>query len=132
MTKSKNLPTTLPPKEITFSLSVKGSVTKQEFSGDFMVKIPTVRDMSRIGIELAKLNGGVKFEHLDPDTAILNNGVAYLRVLLVEAPKWFIEPEQLDYGMNTVDSNIVMEVFNAAQEKVNNWYKALKGDESNG
>lgn len=133
MSKVSHLPKRVPPKEIPFKLKIKGSVNKDHtYEGDFVVKVPMTREVGQIGIELAKLSDGIPLHMLDKSTATLNNAVAYLRVSLVEAPKWFTnspddeDEEGISYGLDTLDFNIPIEVFRAADKAVKAWYKALR------
>lgn len=129
MSKIEGLAKQLPPLEIPFKIKSTGNVSYKNYEGDFVVHVPLVKDMSRIGIELAKLNDGVPHSDLDLGTALLHNAVAYLRVLLVESPDWFWKPDEMDFGMNTLDSNVAIDVFNEADEKVKAWKDALKPKE---
>lgn len=122
----QQLPSSLPPKELPFTLEIEGSVTGKKYSGNFIVTVPKVQDMGRIGVEIAKLTGGIPLHQLPQETAILFNAVAYLKVLLIMAPDWFVQSGELDYGMNTLDPNIVIEVFNSAREKVDGWYLLIR------
>lgn len=124
--KDKKLPQVLPPKEIPFSIDMVGSRTGSKYEGNFVVKIPTVKDMSRIGLELAKLNGGVRFEDLDRNTAVLNNAIAYLRVLLIDSPKWFVDVNEGDCGLNMLDVDVVGAIFSQAEEKISEWYEIIR------
>lgn len=127
MRKFEDLAKTLPPREIPFEIKVEGNVTGIEYEGKFTVKVPLVQDMSRLGVELARLNNGVPHEDLDIGTATLNNAIAYLKVLLVEAPEWFYKQEQMNYGLNTLDSNVAIAIFDQAENKVSDWKKAIRG-----
>jgi len=128
MKKIEGLPKSIPAKELPFKFEGKGTLTGHTYSGDFVAKVPDSGRMSRIGIELAKLNGGVKFEDLDIGTAMLHNAIAYLRVVLIEAPEWFTDSEEgLDYGMNTLDPNIPIMIFSQAEELITNWRQSVMG-----
>jgi hypothetical protein len=121
----KTLPISLPSKELPFNIEVLGAFTSYKYAGSFVVKVPHVSDMGKIGIEVAKLCGGIPSEELPIETALLFNAVAFLRVLLIDAPEWFTQKDQLDYGLNSVDPNVVIEVFNEAKKKVDGWYALL-------
>jgi len=125
MSNYKDLPKSLPPRELPFSFKCTGFVTKEKYEGDFVVNVPTVRDMSNIGIELARINRGVSFESLDRATATLNNAIAYLRVTLSKAPKWFTD--DMDYGFDTLDSNVAIGIFNQASDLVDDWHGKIQG-----
>ena len=126
-----NLPRAIPPKEIPFTVEITGSTTGFKYTGDFTVKVPTVKDMSRIGVLIARLNCGVQFNDLDTSTANLHNAIAYLQACLVDAPKWFINNENDDepgiaYGLDTLDVNIPVLIFKKADALVSDWHAALK------
>lgn len=125
MSKIEHLPKAIPPREIPFKIDLKGLVTGDRYKGDFVVRVPLSRDMSKIGVELAKLNDGVRFEDLDAGTAMLHNSVAFLRILLERSPDWFWKEEELDYGLNTLDVNICVEIFLKAEKLVKDWKKDL-------
>ena len=133
MSKVSHLPKIVPPKEIPFSIKVKGAATGFEYTGDFTVKVPTGREISKIGVELARLNVGLVNEDLDDSTATFHNAVAFLKSCLVEAPKWFTNsPENEEeagifYGLDSIDVNVAIEIFIAANSKVNEWHKSLAG-----
>lgn len=124
MSRVSHLPKNIPNKEIPFKIKVKGSVSRHAYTGDFVVKVPSVRDMGRIGVELAKLNDGIPLEMLDRSTAHLNNAIAFLRVALVKAPNWFVnslddEDEQgMEYGLDTDDLNVPVEIFKQAHRRL--------------
>lgn len=123
MSKVDHLPKTLPSREIPFTYSGVGEVTQLPYKGNFVVKVPTVRNISEMGIEAAKLSGGMS-EWLDVNTKIINNAVAFLKTCLVECPKWF---EEMDYGLDTDDINVVAGIFTQAEELVEKWKRDLKG-----
>lgn len=130
-TKTTTFPKTLPPKEAVFKVKVKGSTSQDMFEGDFTVRIPTVRDMSQIGVEMAKLNGGVISEQLDSNTYNLNNALSFLRVLIKDCPSWFSDSEEeggINYGLDTLDYNVPIEIFKIANKKVDEWYKVLRSE----
>jgi hypothetical protein len=129
MEKIKGLPKSLPPKELPFSISLKGSFnTNHTYVGDFVVRVGGTREMSRMGLELAKLNRGVKFEDLDLGTAILHNSIAFLKAYLVEAPEWFTSPSGMDYGLDTMDTNIPLEIFAEAEKQILQWKESVRGE----
>lgn len=128
MSKIQGLPKQIPAKELPFKFEEKGTLTGHTYKGDFVAKVPGTREMSQIGIELAKLNGGVKFEDLDSGTAVLHNAIAYLRIVLVDAPEWFTDRDEgLDYGLNADDANIPIQIFSQAEQLVTDWRLNLMG-----
>lgn len=133
MSKVSHLPKSIPSKELPFKIKLKGSVTNHPYEGDFMVVVPTVKEMGKIGLELARLNGGIPLDSLDTSTANLHNAIAYLKVLLKTGPAWFMNEgsdeveEGMDYGLDTLDVNVPVTIFREADKKIKDWYKSLKG-----
>lgn len=134
MSKVSHLPKSVPSKEIPFSIKIKGAVNKDHsYEGTFVVRVPEARQMGQLGIELAKLNDGVPLEMLDRNTRNLHNAIAYLKTNLVQAPKWFKnsrddeDEEGMDYGLDTMDLNVPVEIFQQADKAVVKWHKSLKG-----
>lgn len=133
MSKVSHLPKSVPNKELPFSLKVKGSSSGHPYEGDFVVKVPGVREMGKIGIELARLNEGVPLESLDRSTATLHNAIAFLKVALIVGPKWFKNDkldeteEGMDFGLDTDDVNVPIEIFKKAEGLVSDWHKSLRG-----
>ena len=131
MSNNNALPSTIPSKEIPFTLQIIGSTTQHTYNGDFIVKVPSVRDMSRVGVCLARLNFGVSMSDLDTSTANLNNAIAFLQVCLVDAPKWFTNAAEakepgISFGLDTLDINVPVEIFRKANELVDAWHVSLK------
>lgn len=133
MSKVSHLPKNIPSKELPFQVKVKGSTTGHHYSGDFIVVVPGVREMSKVGVELGRLNDGVPFEVLDGNTQRLNNAIAFLKVNLKEAPAWFVndptdeKEDGMSYGLDTHDVNVPVQIFRAADKEIKAWYDSLKG-----
>lgn len=124
MSRVQHLPKKLPSREIPFVFSCEGAVTGEDYSDDFTVLVPDVAMMGRVGIEFAKLNGGVASEMLDGGTYMLHNAVAWLRVCLVDPPAWFVED---GYGLYILDTNVSLKLFTEANGKVQEWKNKLRG-----
>lgn len=131
--KVSHLPKNIPAKEIPLKIKIKGSVSRWPYEGNFVIKVPTTREMSQIGLELAKISDGIPFEMLDKNTAYFNNAIAFLKVVIKDGPAWFVnkiddeEEEGMDYGLDTLDANVPMEIFKKAEKAVEKWHAALKG-----
>lgn len=133
MSRVSHLPKNVPSKEIPLKFKAKGSTSKFTYEGDFVVKVPSVREYSRVGVELARLNDGMPLESLDKSTASINNAVAFLTVLVVKGPAWFVnspddeDEDGMNYGLDTMDLNIPVELFRQANKAIEKWHKDLKG-----
>ncbi|RLG44952.1 MAG: hypothetical protein DRN81_03200 [Thermoproteota archaeon] len=123
----EGLPKSVPDKKITFSIEVIGNTTGHKYVGDFLIEVPMTRALSQVGVALAKLNSGIPHENLDSGTAYLNNAIAYLTVNLVEAPDWFTSADGIDYGFETLDTNVATYIFNQALDVVEDWKAKLRG-----
>lgn len=138
MSRVSHLPKSIPSKELAFKFKAKGSTTNHSYSGDFVVVVPQARQMSRIGVEIARLGDGIPFEALDKNTAALNNAIAFLRVCIKEGPAWFVNSrsdereEGMDYGLDTDDINVPVEIFRQADALIKGWYDSLKGQPDEG
>jgi hypothetical protein len=133
MSRVSHLPKSIPSKEIGFKFKAKGALTGHQYTGDFTVLVPQARQMSRLGVELARLGDGIPFELLDKNTAALNNAIAFLKVCLKEGPAWFVNTpddereEGMDYGLDTADVNIPIEIFRQANDLIAQWREKLQG-----
>lgn len=136
MSKISNLPKKVPNKELPFTFKCTGATTGHSYEGSFVVKVPGVRETSKIGIALARLNDGVPFESLDRSTAFLHNAIAFLSVCLVDGPKWFLNSaddpreEGMSFGMDTDDFNVPIGIFQEAEKLVSTWNAALQNPET--
>lgn len=131
MSKVSNLPKMLPSKDLPFDCKITGSTTDHKYSGSFVVEVPTTRQWTAIGVETAKLSGGIPPDMLDSTTFSLNRAIAFLSVCLKEAPDWFVNaPEEnkpgISYGLDTLDMNVPIEVWKKADSLIDGWHSALK------
>lgn len=136
MSKISHLPKTLPPKELPFEFQGIGDLSGHKYSGSFVVRVPTNRDLLSIGTENARLANGVSMELLENGAAVFNRAIAFLKVCLIDAPAWFINSpdhpneEGISYGLDSYDINIPIEIFKLAEEKVQGWHNTLKGSKN--
>lgn len=132
MSKISNLPKTLPEKKIPFEYEGEGETTGHKYKGSFVVQVPQTREISQMGIELAKLCGGIPADLLDSRTGALNRAIAFLSVCLVDAPAWFVnspdneEEAGVSYGLDSHDLNIPIEIYKKADELVEGWHQKLR------
>lgn len=64
------------------------------WAGDFTAKRLTNRELTRVGIERARMCGGVALNALDDNTAFMTNMLSYLNIAITKAPKWWM-PEEM-------------------------------------
>ena len=134
MGKLSNLPKTLPTKDIPFEYEGVGQLSGHKYpKSTFVVRVPSTRDLTRIGVETAKLSGGVPTDMLDGVTGSLNRAIAFLTVTLAEAPAWFINhpentvEEGMSYGLDAYDLNIPIEIYQKADELIEGWHAKVRG-----
>lgn len=60
----------------------------RQWSGDFKVRVLTIRDTVQLGLTKARLAGGVPLSHVDADTAQMLEVLAHLSVAIVASPPW--------------------------------------------
>ena len=114
----------LPSMEHSFSLSIKGSNTSQLWEGKFTYKRPNIGMQSEISKTAAKLNEDLK--NLDDDMKFLHRVLATLRHTIIDSPQWWIDS---GFGLELYDTNLVFEIYSAAQDFENEWYdKVWKED----
>ena len=117
--------TNLPPNEKTFSISIVGDTSKQNFVGDFTtVCMPNLRQKSEASIMEAQLNRDLAT--LDQNTILYHRMIAKLSQRLTEAPDWWISS---DNGRNLLDANVIFEVFKECVDAEREWREKVWGKE---
>lgn len=127
MNKVKHLPKTIPSRDHEFSIDVQGSLTNENYKGDFKSKIPRLREQALIAKEKALMNAGFDAT-LDKQIKNLHHMVAYLKHSITDAPAWFYET---DFGYDLYDTNVVEEIYHAVLEKEESWLESVWGKEEN-
>ena len=106
----------LPSMESTFTVSIKGIETAQQFDGTFTYKRPNLRVKSEIAKTTAILDSGLK--NLDEDTKFLHNILATLKHTIIKSPDWW---DKADFGFELYDVNVVFEVYKACSDFEQKW-----------
>jgi len=102
------------PTQKSFHLDYYSEQEGKTFQGLFVVRRPTIIDQARIEAEKSKILGGRYFDPDNPGMGVpefaynIAEAIAYLRVLLVDAPEWWEDGEILDAG-------VLFEVYSEAQ-----------------
>jgi hypothetical protein len=114
----------LPSMEHTFTLSVKGSDTGQQFDGTFTYKRPNLKAKSQAAKLAARLNEDLK--NLDEDTKFIHELVADLRYSLISFPEWW---QKSDFGLELYDVNVIFEIRKACVNFENEWSDQVWGNQ---
>lgn len=121
MSKVNNLLETLPETSHTFTLDLIGRITKRRYLGEFVCKIPTLKDQALIDKHRAFLDGEFPI-YLKPGIKKLHEQIAYLRFVLTDIPKFWRES---DLGYDLRDDNIVEAVYDEVIAFENKWLMAV-------
>lgn len=79
----------------TVYIEYKSDADKRTYSGDFTFKRLTIGEVAKVGVETARLNGGLV---VDDNTDYLNTMFATMKYSVTKAPDWW-KPEDLFDGM---------------------------------
>jgi hypothetical protein len=89
-------------KETTIFIEVKSELDGRVYNGNFTFRRLSIGQIAQMGVEVARLNGGLK---VDENTDFLNTMLATFRFAVVSAPDWW-KPEEM------FDTNAVATVYN--------------------
>lgn len=64
--------------------------------GDIVIKRPTIGDQARIGVLMAEMREDRPPSSLDMTTFTLHQWIAYCKVVVTQAPPWFVPEEMFD------------------------------------
>lgn len=128
MNKINELASTIPDTNHRFQIDLIGSVTKQKFLGEFICKIPTIKDQAQIAKYEAYLNGEFPV-YLNQGVLNVHKWIAYLKFTLVDIPLFWKESE---LGYNLRDPNIIEAVYDEVLAFEETWYKTIWGTETDG
>lgn len=123
MTKDK-MPDDIPDTLHEFQIDLLGSITKRKFAGEFVCKIPTIKDQALIGKHEAYLNGEFPV-YLNESILKVHKRIAYLKYTLVEVPRFW---KNSDGGYELRDPNIIEAVYDEVIRFEEKWYLQIWGE----
>lgn len=112
----------------TITVDYTSYIDDQRYTGTFVVKKLTLRDLAALGVRKAQLNGGMYFSEerigqgVDYQTDELNGMIAHLELAVVDAPKWW-RLEEL------VDADLLMTVYREVISFENSFHRRAKSAE---
>lgn len=122
MSDVNNLPTDIPPTTSEpIQIDLFGNFTKKRYLGEFVCRIPTLKDQSMIGRHESMLNGEFPI-YLDPGVKKLHKWISHLKYTLVDFPSFWRDSE---LGFTLRDPNVVEAVYEAVIAYENKWYDAI-------
>ena len=112
----------LPKNEATFSISVIGETTQEQFIGDFIcVCIPTIAQRNSISREEIRIIGDASIA--PPELQIRGIWLAALRVQIIDGPTWWKES---NYGHSLLDDNVLKEIHENTVKAGEQWRAEIK------
>lgn len=112
----------LPKNEKSFMFSKEGEVTGFKYEGQFSVKcVLTAADKRVLEIEQSRLM--VDLKNPTSNLIAISRVVANLRIRVLKAPDWF---DQMIGDLETLDDNILFEVWTQCLEASKEWHDELK------
>lgn len=112
----------LPKNEKSFMFSAEGEVTGHKYEGSFSTKcILSLSDKRVLEIEQSRLS--VDLLNPTENLIAISRVIANLRVRILDAPDWF---DQIISTLDTLDDNIIFELYSNCLEKSNEWRDELK------
>lgn len=114
----------LPDLTYSFEIEERGEFTKLPYKGKFKCKIPDLGDRADSDKRRALLNAGLDAT-LRKDVLEFHNKVAYLGVVIQEAPDFWVDSKD---GLKLLDGNIVSTIYEKVSEYEDGWMKKVVGD----
>lgn len=125
----KDLPKDLPPTTNEFQIDVVGTTTNKRFLGEFVCKIPTIKDQVLISRHQAILNGEMA-AFLEPGIIKVNKMISWLRFTLIDPyPKFW---KDADLGYELRDTNVIEAVYDKVIEFEGKWLEQIWGPSGSG
>lgn len=121
MSKNNKLMEDVPSTTHEFQIEITGDITRKRFLGDFISKIPTIKDQAMIARHEVTLNGDNPM-YLDEGVRQINKKIAHLRFTLVEFPKFWRDS---DLGYELRDPNVIDAVYQAVIDYENDWVNSI-------
>lgn len=109
----------------TISIDYTSFLDDQRYTGNFVIKKLTLRDLAALGVRKAQLNGGMYYSEdrigqgVDYQTDELNGMIAHLELAVVDAPRWW----RLD---ELVDADLLMTVYREVISFENSFHRRAK------
>ena len=111
----------LPKNESTFKIDIEGEVTKTKYEGEFTVICkPTLSMKHEHALIKARLMGDLK--NPTQDLYFFSELIATLKTRIVDHPKWWVDSFK---NLNTLDENVVVEVYEQIIKASEEWNKQL-------
>lgn len=128
MNKVNALPDEMPSTTHMFQFDIVGSVTKKRYLGEFVCKIPTLKDQSSIAKYEAYLNGEFPV-YLNAGVQKLHKWIAYLKYTLTDTPRFWKESND---GFDLMDPNVIEALYDEVISFEEKWFKQIwdTGEES--
>lgn len=123
MNKVNNLQEDFPDKNHEFQIDILGRITKRRYVGDFVCKIPTIKDQAMIAKHEAHLNGEFPV-YLDGGIQKIHKMIAYLRFTLTDYPKFWRDS---DLGYELHDDNVIKAIYDEVIAFENEWLQKVWG-----
>lgn len=125
MNKINDLPEDLPETSHTFQIDIVGAVTKRKFVGEFVCKIPTIKEQAQIAKYEVFLNGDNPV-FLNAGVLKVHKQIAYLKYTLTDIPKFWRDSEG---GYDLRDPNVIAAVYDEVLAFEEKWYKQIWGED---
>lgn len=123
MNKINELPSEIPDTTHRFQIDLVGAVTKTRFLGEFVCKIPTIKDQAQIAKYEAFLNGEFP-AYLNQGVLNVHKWIAYTKFTLVDVPLFWRESE---LGYNLRDPNVIEAIYDEVLIFEQKWYDQIWG-----
>ena len=112
----------LPKNEKSIFFSKVGEITMHKYEGQFTVKcVLTAADRRLLEIEQSRLTMDLK--NPTANLSSISRVTANLRVRVQKAPDWF---NQMIDDLETLDDNILYEIWNECGQAAKEWHEELK------
>ncbi len=112
----------LPKNEKTFEVDVLGTDTGVQYQGQFTVKcILNMADRHSMEMEKTRLMA----DYANPSGGLAGIAItlATLRTKVIKGPPWW---ENSDGGINIMDENVIIAVYDQCSQAESEWRKSLK------
>jgi len=112
----------LPVNEKSFKLDYVGATTGTKYDGDFTVKcVLSIFEKREVELEKARIITEIG----NPSTYLINLAaiLANLRVRMIKTPSWW---EQSNYGLNIMDEDALVTLYDKVMDQEKEWIKSIK------